>query len=89
MCRSKHVKQLINIGIINSTTRSHLVGYFYAIYIEFCFTGRTVVDGRNNMQFLNFTVSVFCKGRDELLLGWYHLPKFVIFSFVVTKHNMT
>jgi hypothetical protein len=28
VCRSKHVEQLRNIGIINSTTRSHLVGYF-------------------------------------------------------------
>ena len=26
-------EQLRNIGIINSTTRSHLVGYFYKIYI--------------------------------------------------------
>ena len=33
MCRSKHVQQLRNIGIINSTTRSHLVGYFYTICI--------------------------------------------------------
>ena len=32
MCRSKHVKQLRNAGIINSTTRSHLVGYFCNIY---------------------------------------------------------
>ena len=31
MCRSKHVEQLRNIGIINSTTRSHLVGYLYKI----------------------------------------------------------
>jgi len=33
VCRSKHVEQLRNIGIINSTTRSHLVGYFYTICI--------------------------------------------------------
>ena len=33
MCRSKSVEQLRNIGIINSTTRSHLVGSFYVIYI--------------------------------------------------------
>jgi len=33
VCRSKHVEQLRNIGIINATTRSHLVGYFYTIYI--------------------------------------------------------
>jgi len=31
VCRWKHVEQLRNIGIINSTTRSHVVGYFYTI----------------------------------------------------------
>jgi hypothetical protein len=34
VCRFKHIEQLRNIGIINSTTRSHLVGYFYKIYIK-------------------------------------------------------
>jgi hypothetical protein len=33
VCHSKHVAQLKKIGIINSTTRSHLVGYFYTIFI--------------------------------------------------------
>jgi len=33
VCRSKHVEQLSNIGIINSTTRLHLVGYFYKLYV--------------------------------------------------------
>jgi len=33
MCRPKHVEQLRNIGIINSTTQLHLVGSFYEIYI--------------------------------------------------------
>ena len=33
MCRLKHVEQLRNIGTINSTTRSHLVGYFYTICV--------------------------------------------------------
>ena len=33
MCRPKHVEQLRNIGIINSTTRLHLVGSFCEIYI--------------------------------------------------------
>jgi hypothetical protein len=33
VCRSKHVEQLRNIGIINSTTRSHLVCYFNKIYV--------------------------------------------------------
>ena len=33
MCRSKHVEQLRNTGIINSTARLHLVGSFYKICI--------------------------------------------------------
>jgi len=33
VCRSKHVEQLRNIGIINSTTWLHLVGSFYEFYI--------------------------------------------------------
>ena len=32
-CRPKHVEQLRNIGIINSTTRSRLVGYFYKMCV--------------------------------------------------------
>ena len=48
MCRSKHVEQLINIGIISSTTRSHLVGYFYKIYIT--------MNGSMNIKFINARV---------------------------------
>jgi len=33
VCRPKHVQQLRNTGIINSTTRLYLVGSFYEIYI--------------------------------------------------------
>ena len=33
MCRPKHVEQLRNIGIINSTAWLHLVGSFYEICI--------------------------------------------------------
>jgi hypothetical protein len=33
VCRPKHVEQLRNIGIINSTTRLHLFGSFYEFYI--------------------------------------------------------
>jgi hypothetical protein len=33
VCRPKHVEQLRNTGIINPTTRLHLVGSFYGIYI--------------------------------------------------------
>jgi hypothetical protein len=32
--RPKRVEQLRNTGIINSTTGSHLVGYFYEMYIK-------------------------------------------------------
>ena len=32
MCGPKHVEQLRNIGIINSTTRLHLVGSSYEFY---------------------------------------------------------
>ena len=33
VCRSTHVEQLRNIRIINSTTRLHLVSYFYTVWI--------------------------------------------------------
>jgi len=33
VCRQKHVEQLRNTEIINHTTRLHLVGSFYEIYI--------------------------------------------------------
>jgi hypothetical protein len=29
VCRPKHVEQLRNIGIMNSTTQLHLIGFFY------------------------------------------------------------
>jgi hypothetical protein len=44
--RSKHVEQLRNTGIINSTTRSHLVGYFYTIYI--------IMHGSMNIKLYSF-----------------------------------
>jgi len=48
MCRSKHVEQLRNIGIISSITRSHLVGYLYAICI--------VMHGSMNINFIFISV---------------------------------
>jgi hypothetical protein len=41
--RTKQVEQLRNIRIINSTTRSHLVGNFHTIFI--------MVDGSMNIKF--------------------------------------
>jgi hypothetical protein len=43
VCRPKHVEQLRNSGIINSTTQSHLVCSFYEIYIT--------MDGFMNINF--------------------------------------
>jgi hypothetical protein len=39
VCRPKHVEQLRNIVIINSTTRLHVVGSFYEKYPAFRFCG--------------------------------------------------
>jgi len=44
VCRRKHVEQLRNNGIINSTTQSHLVGSFYEIYVT--------MHGFMNMKFI-------------------------------------
>jgi len=51
MCRSKRVEQLRNIGIINSTTRSHLVGYFYTIYIMMQGSMNIMQDKTSQCQF--------------------------------------
>jgi len=45
VCRPKHVEQLRNIGIINSTTRWHLVCSFYEIY--------TTMHGSMNIKFID------------------------------------
>jgi hypothetical protein len=50
VCRSKHVEQSRNIGIINSTTRSHLVGYFYTICI--------MMHGSMNIKVKAYMISV-------------------------------
>ena len=46
MCRPKHVEQLRNTGIINSTTRLHLAGSSYEIYIT--------MHGSMNIKFTSF-----------------------------------
>ena len=43
MCRPKHVEKLRNIGIINYTTRLHLVGSFYEFYIRVFITSLTII----------------------------------------------
>ena len=53
MCRSKHVEQLRNTGIINSTTLLHLFGYFYKIYI--------MMHGSMNIKFPPCAVTSCCR----------------------------
>jgi len=57
-CRPKNVEQLRNIAIINSTTRSHLVGSFYEIYIT--------MDGSMNIKFNKTTYII--KQQDEIFI---------------------
>jgi len=49
MYRPKHAEQLRNIGIINSTTRLHLVGSFYEFFIT--------MHGSMNIKFIVVTRS--------------------------------
>jgi len=46
VCRPKHVEQLRNTGIINSTTWLHLVGSFYEFYIT--------MHGSMNTKYYNY-----------------------------------
>jgi len=69
--RPKHVEQLRNIGIINSTTRLHLVGSFYENYPAFCFycngdelasfvtTGYDLFTGAWNILSDKLTIKIF------------------------------
>ena len=67
MCCPKHVEQLRNIGVINSNTRSHLVGSLYEIsitmhgsmYIKFVLSSADHVTLRtNSMRLALLTVHV-------------------------------
>ena len=57
-CRSKHVEQLRNIGIINSATQSHRVGYFYNIYITIMMHGSMKIKFRKSSKHFFFETSV-------------------------------
>ena len=60
-CRPKHVEQLRNIGIINSTTRSRPVGSFCEIYI----TMHGSVNITDFSLFGDFSVDIFVVVRLE------------------------
>jgi len=55
--RPKHVEQLRNIGIINSTTRLHLVRSFYEFYEQDIYI--KIYTAQQNMPFVERFV-VYC-----------------------------
>jgi hypothetical protein len=57
MCPPKHIEQLRNIGIINSTTRLHLVGSFCEFYITM--HGSMNIKLVSSLVYLSFTID--CK----------------------------
>jgi len=79
-CRSKHVEQLINIGIINSSTLLHLVGYFCMIY--------TMMHGSTNnniiiikvvivvIMIMAFGLERFHLNNKSFLPHFYHIDVF-------------
>ena len=73
MCRSKHVEQLRDTRIINSTTRSHLVVYFYKIYI--------MMHGSMNIDFpyATFKISYFLQQPIFLFTSVRSLHSFYLF----------
>jgi hypothetical protein len=68
VCRPKHVEQLRNDGIINSTTQLHLVCSFYEIYIA--------MHGSMNIKYIIWTFNYYVH---ELRLSQYrqkeHVPQ--------------
>jgi len=84
VCRSKHVEQLRNIGIINSTTRSHLVGYFYTICI--------MMHGSMNISLISIRFVLWCMDPWTLVLSCPHL--YTLFlkidsTFIFPSHHLT
>ena len=73
VCRSEHVEQLRNIGIINSTTRSHLVGYFYRIYI--------MMHGSMNIEMLCSDTQTETNGQTDVT----NLPVCFFFTIVLWR----
>ena len=70
MCRSKHVEQLRNIGIINSTTLSHLVAYFYKIHnVEVCLLPYIASPDSSTLESFTYNLSnVILHIEDEIRL---------------------
>jgi hypothetical protein len=71
VCRPKHVEQLRDIGIINSTTWLHLVASFYEIYITM--HGSMNVKFNRGLEKIKTLSSVFLKYFTLRIYGSCHL----------------
>ena len=95
MCRPKHVEQLRNIGIINSTARLHLVSSFYEIFFcSFFFfqTFAVFVAKYENAVLLSLSVTIFSRlnGVYSLLTRHVKVMDPVLFVLgVVVKFVLT
>ena len=71
MCRPKHVEQLRNNGIINSTTRLYFVGFFYKFYI-------TMHGTMNIKSFVTFDLRLI-NGKYLFHFNYIHMNLLIIF----------
>ena len=80
MCRPKHVEQLRNTGIINSSTWLHLVVSFYEIYISNLMDFNTELEAGWNLSlmqnlailisFLDFNLETVINVEDVIVCFW-------------------
>jgi hypothetical protein len=74
VCRPKHVEQLRNIGIINSTTRSHFVGSVYEIYVT--------MHGSMNIK---HRLYARCKSKDQTSSFFEWAEEFKYLGIILTN----
>jgi hypothetical protein len=75
----KYVEQLRNIGIINSTARLHLVGYFYEIYITM--QGSINIKFHIFLSYFHLDLALFCTPFPHAFYFYINLS--IVFIFVV------
>jgi hypothetical protein len=86
VCRPKHVEQIKNIGIINSTTRLHLFGSFYEFFYPYLYYGSY----GNMWNFSRIDWLIFLFDRQSIFL-WATTEFLSIFkiNFAVRKVKTT
>jgi hypothetical protein len=82
VCRPKHVEQLRNIEIINSTTRLHLVGPFYEIRITM--HGSMNIKFRFKLQRQNFDTEQL----NVCVFGCCICPDYILISYRNVKDRL-